>query len=203
MGVLSIYHGSWRGLSRRSGEIARRRSVLEFRGLADRRSLTSAGKKIKQTSKHAKSSGRRNAEEFDLRRGVAPAELQHSELNYRRGNVTRPRACSRGLNCVPFLSNFFNLSRLGQLITEPKWLSPHREPVALAFSPRAVSRLAETSDFSNMRSPILRRDVLHDAATCEWHVWCEINEEAKRKDGREIREATVWSRRIWWGHQAN
>ena len=24
----------------------------------------------------------------------------------------------RGLNCVPFLTNFFNLSRLGQLITE-------------------------------------------------------------------------------------
>lgn len=41
----------------------------------------------------------------------------NSGLDYRHENVARPRACGRGLNCVPFLSNFFNLSRLGQLIT--------------------------------------------------------------------------------------
>jgi len=58
-------------LSRRSRGIARRRSMLEFRGSADRRSLTSAEKN--KTNKHAKSSGRRNAEEFDLRRGAMRA----------------------------------------------------------------------------------------------------------------------------------
>lgn len=63
---------------------------------------------VRKNKRRGGGNGRRNAEEFDLRRGAATA-----------GSiiVARPRACGRGLNCVPFLSNFFNLSRLGQLIT--------------------------------------------------------------------------------------
>ena len=36
----------------------------------------------------------------------------------RRGGRVATGSDGRGLNCVPFLTNFFNLSRLGQLITE-------------------------------------------------------------------------------------
>lgn len=104
----------------------------------------------------------------------------NSQLDYRRGNVTRPRACGRGLNCVPFLSNFFNLSRLGQLITGR---NDFRLTANGSFSVHDNDGAAGRATF-RIRDRQSRRDILHDAATCEWHVWCEINEEARKRDRR-------------------
>lgn len=95
----------------RSGGIVRR--SMKFRGLwADRRGLTSAGKKEEKRAEK-----RRRKKRGRIRFAWRCCAGGNNQLDYRRGNVTRPRACGRGLNCVPFLSNFFNLSRLGQLIT--------------------------------------------------------------------------------------
>lgn len=55
--------------------------------------------------------------------------------------------------------------------------------VALASTTTTVSRRAGTSDF-RIRDRRFRRDVLHDVATCEWHVWCEINKEVRKRDRR-------------------
>lgn len=94
----------------RSGGIVRRRG-MKFRGLADRRSNECGKKEEKRAEK------RRRKKRGRIRFAWRCCAGGNSQLDYRRGNVTRPRACGRGLNCVPFLSNFFNLSRLGQLIT--------------------------------------------------------------------------------------
>lgn len=94
----------------RSGGIVRRRG-MKFRGLADRRSNECGKKEEKRAEK------RRRKKRGRIRFAWRCCAGGNSQLDYRRENVTRPRACGRGLNCVPFLSNFFNLSRLGQLIT--------------------------------------------------------------------------------------
>lgn len=72
--------------------------------------LTSVRKKIKRGKQRKKKCGR-------IRFASRCCAGSNSGLDYRHENVARPCACGRGLNCVPFLSNFFNLSRLGQLIT--------------------------------------------------------------------------------------
>jgi len=70
----------------------------------------SGSNECKNKKENTKSNRRRNVEEFDLRRGVARTATASSI-------IVAKMSRGRGLNCVPFLSNFFNLSRLGQLIT--------------------------------------------------------------------------------------
>lgn len=119
--IVRIYHGN-PTTTRRNGGIAKRRSVkfragwlVDWSNECRKEKKKSRGKRARE---EVKERTRNAAGEETRKNSICVAALrgqQHSGLDYRRENGAR--VCGRGLNCVPFLSNFFNLSRLRQLIT--------------------------------------------------------------------------------------
>lgn len=148
------------------------------------------GKKINKTRKATKEETRKNS----ICVAVLCGQQQRARLSSRKRRAAvrvRPRAKLR-----PISQQLFQFVAARATNYRPKWLLPCcgwwlQYP---RWRRRRRSRRCRDRPIFRIRDRQPWHDVLRYMTTCEWHIWCEINETRKKTEKGNPHEATVWLR---------